>query len=292
MSEMKTSEWIKEVYTTGWANRLTRIAEQKYGRILDAADLMEESRQRLALYLSQRCKDPAKAEENLSEAYIVITFKSRMTDVMRSRNGKPAPRTWLQAHGDIGKLLFELICLAHLGIDEIVDSEGGCHSDPLIRETPRELLLHIINEIAHKRECDRWERDGVSIHDGGEVGSPPIDPPASPGESDTGEMDAEVIEKIINILLRGGIDMSMSMSHGDIRGFAKRVAQCRERLGKRVALSDDQVYILRAFYLYGFSDKKTAEFLDLEVRSVRYQREKALASLELTVEKCGVGLPE
>ncbi len=289
MSEMNTCEWVEEVYKNSWGNRFTWIVEKRYGHMLDAVDLMEESRQQLALYLDKCCKDPAKAERNLSGAYIVATFKSRMKDVMRSRNGKPAPRAWLQAHGEIGELLFDLICLQHLSMGQILNkSEEGYYADPLIEETPSELLLYIINEIARQKECDRWDRGGGPQYNGDGAGTPPVDLPAPPGESDSDDSRVEIIERIINLLLYG----DFGKHGGDIRVFAERVAECRERLGSKVELSDDQKYILLATYRYGSGDEHMAEFLGIEVRAVRYQREKALKSLKLIVEKCGIEFSE
>lgn len=288
MSQMTPCDWINEIYSNYWGDLFTRIATRKYARILDAEQLMEDSRQQLGITLSNRCKNPKEAGKTLSAAYISATFKSRMIDVVRSRQGKPTPRKWLLAHGEIGSLLFELICLLHLSIAEILGDSEASTADPLIMETPRELVLYIVNEIQHQRECDRWERNEVSIHAGDDDDSPAIDLAAELGDPQQAESGLEITERIINILLWGGL----SPGHGNIRAFAEQMAAYREEFGSKVQLSDEQVFILRARYLEDISDESAAKVVGMTVRSLRYERKKALDTLKLLVAKCDIELPE
>lgn len=267
---------IRDLYSSRWSAIFTRLAADRYGRITDPYQLMEDARQQVALAIDRRLK--AGEGEALSDNYVLIAFKNAMTDLYRRRHGRMQPRAWLVALGSLGQLIFLHYCIGRLPRGEVLAS---LRADPELAFDPPDptRVKALLDEMDRVRECEHRRPQEESIF--GEEGLA-LDPPDE--RSPESHLIREQGLAIQALLFQGaGGDMP------SIRAFISRIEAVRTHLGQRVELDDEQRFILHASLAGDLTEKRMGQLLGgLTVRQVRYRREQALEKLSLLLRAAGI----
>ncbi|QFY88186.1 hypothetical protein D5125_01120 [Magnetovirga frankeli] len=275
---MPSSNRIDALYSPRLSAIFTRLAQQRFGTLTDAHQLMEDARQQLALGLERRLRD---SDFEPTDSYLIVAFKHALTDVMRARFGRPEPRAWLKAFGPLGRWLFERYCLEGRAQPEII--QAALEEPSLAQLTTEDQIRQLLWEMDRVQECEGPRGQEYSLHDeDGQVLEIPVD--ASP--------ERQLMEEQ-RLALQARIFQHGQASLQAARGLISHIDSLLGQAGERLRLDDDQRFILQANLDGELTEERMGELLNgLSVRQVRYRRQQALEKLRELLDKAGIRLDD
>jgi DNA-directed RNA polymerase specialized sigma24 family protein len=272
------------IYQPDWQSRFHHLTQQKYGHLGDADSLMEDARQLLAMRL-QSLSD-AESVPSFSAAYIQTSFSRCLVDVIRQRHGYPRPSIWLSSQGEIGELLFDLMCLRRYDRAQIL-----AQVQQLITPVPeQEQVISLIREMESRKSCQGKHREMRSIDDGEDRSQDSLKSAEAlidakqPVDSKSKDELAVVIENLMTAGL-GADQQSCS-------ALAQALIQQRQLLGKSVQLSDDEAFTVRGKYMHALTHEEMASILGLNERQVRYLIKKGLEKIRVLLKAAGISIED
>jgi hypothetical protein len=265
---------VEDLYGPKWTAVFTRLAASKYGHMTDPVQLMEDARQQMALSVERRFSEGHNA---FSDAYLVTAYKHSLIDAFRSRSGRPGPRSWLKAFGDLGRWLYERYCLQGCSRSEI-QADASVPQD-----YAAEQLTALLDEMDRVRECETARRAEYSLED--EAGANRLQAAEPTPEQQLAREQAEAIQA--NLFQSGLINMD------SIRHFQQQLRELASEEAEGFRLDNDQVFIIQATLDGKLTETRMGELLGgLSVRQVRYRRQKAIETMAEWLNRRGLELSD
>jgi len=271
--------WLNEIYSKRWSGIFRNYCANKFAKLMDPDELMEDARQILAMTLHRKIEQNDRTV--LSKGFIMVSFRNAVTDVHRKQWGRGKPRAWLGAFGEFGQRIYELYCLARLGrteVLEVVDSEFSSTSEFSAKKRAAELL----HEMDRQMECQ-----GKALKE-----SPPPDESGDcvqiPGDSSPEDRFESAQAQALRAYLFGYLEMS----YEGIGHLVDKIQSGRGNLSDPNALDADQRFIIHATLSGELTEKQMGELMGLSVRQVRYKRAMSFEVIKKMIKKAGLALTD